>query len=279
MAKLGEQITKIDPFLKYLKVQKSTDMSWKNYRLMLIGPSNEGKTECAATASEFYKEERSEICQLQDMIWLLLDNDGLSAFKKRNLDVDFIDLTNVPLEEFEVILLKSISYVNDLLKSGEKKTVVIDSLSTVDCLIQARLKAEYEGSKFGYWDAVLAAHMKIFTALKSLEGNLIAVVHVIPVNVFGEGDAKKAAEAKLQAQGLKEGDLKFDIAGKSYNFYKNNFSEIWPIRAYGQAPKRTFTLHPYGIAGIEAKTKQNCFNKEEPANLQKLFEKIRNSGK
>lgn len=286
MVKRGELQT-VGQAIESTLVEKTVSSAgWDNYRVMLLGKPNDGKTTSAATASEFCPEElpAKELTFLDDMQWILLDNDGLKGLNRLNLDVDYIDLTQIQPEDIVRLCREAIRLTAQKMRDGKKKTCVFDSVSTFSQLLSAFVKnntGESGDGSWATWDAVLAKATSVFTELKSLPGNLIVISHVraVTINI----DTKKNPEevkkqrVKLKSQGLKEGDLRIDVHGAVANYYRNNFSEIWPVWAEGEkeSPDRIYTIHPYGKEGIEHKSKQRCFNSVEPANLQRMFKKIR----
>jgi hypothetical protein len=243
--------------------KNSSESLLERYRIMLIGLANHGKTTMARTAEEDPSKLR----------WILLDNDGLLPVP----DVDYYDLSNVPVEQTEQAARVAIKRAHEELSSGKKNTVVFDSVSTYMALIEAQVKADYAGEKFGYWDAVLAAGMRTFAQLRALPGNLIVTSHVTAVHVLETKNkqVQAAQENKLAAEGLKEGDKKLDISGKTGRFYRNNFGNIWPVYATGTSPNQEFACYPFGHLGIEGKCKFPMLSKKESPNLQQIFAKVR----
>ena len=268
MVKKGDTVASV---ASLLVSKNSKEVGWDNWKLGLVGISNDGKTTLASTASE------DESGQCGDMQWILVDNDGLLGFQKQGKSVDYFDLTVVPSARIVAAAKEALDATAELMREGKKKTVVFDSLSTFAALIQANVKSLYPGDKFGMWDEVLYQQMQVFDKVRSLPGNVICIVHLKAENMMKakDADVNKVSEAKMKAKGLNVGDLRMDISGKAYEYYQNNLSEIWAVRSKGKAPNREFNVYPYGIGGIKCKTKQNCFDACEPADLQVLFKKIR----
>jgi hypothetical protein len=242
---------------------------------MLIGASNEGKTTTAASASSFFPERLPATGQvdLSDLRWILFDNDGLSGFRRLGLNADCFDLSKVPLENIKEAVNAALDACEQELKAGTKKTIIIDSISVLDKSIQALVRQREDVQGVTMWGAILNEHAKIFSKVKALSGNVICTCHLTEVKLFGNEEQQQKQRTKLKAEGLEEGQLKMDICGQAYRFYRDNFSEIWPVKAIGRAPSQEYFVFPYGYDGAEHKTKQNCFEKKEPANIKKLVEK------
>jgi hypothetical protein len=273
MAKLGETIGEV---VSKVETKRSSDNVWNNWRLMLLGPSNEGKTVVAAECLPDGNLPQ-EFTVLDDMIWMLFDNDGLSGLKRLNIDVDYHDMTDIPPDRIVNATEQRLKLCREQLKSGEKRTLVFDTGTSFSKAILSAVSGlgMEEGPK--YWGKVGEYQRRIFDLVKAMPGNVIFIAHVKAVAIYATEGSRQhdSAKATLRGKGLKEGDLRLDIDGSMSDYYVNNFAEIWAVKATGNLPNREFYIYPNGIGGIKTKTKQNCFEKKEPANLQYLFKKIK----
>ena len=262
-----------DPLDELMKVRDSKDTLLERFRLTLVGPPKEGKTHCALTASEFFPEESAfpltEMVDLQDMFWCLLDNGGFDGLAERRLSVPHIDLSNVPPELIIVAIRKFTDTARERILAGVTKTVVYDSLTALDKLLLTRLMKDYE--KWGLYNALLAEHLKIFTAAKSLACNVILICHgkyVTPAE-----DA--AGQGRQMAAGVTPGTIEMNLSGQIADFYRQSMSLIMPVSDKGRGADRSFWIHPHGAKGFAGYTRFAGLEKEEPAHLGKLFAKIR----
>lgn len=261
-------------------VKNSKETTLDRFRLMLIGPPGEGKTTTALTASEKAPDGmvgNEEWRDLDDLFVVLYDNGGLDTAHDFKLNVPHVDLSNEKAGTIGNLEKKILKMVAKRVEEGQTKTVIFSSLSTRDKIVLSNLQEQYE--KFALYNALLANHTQFFNTVRQLPCNVIFEVHGKAVNIIeGDKDGGAAAEAArktLQAQGLKEGDIKMDITGQAANFYRANMSLILPVASEGPKGKKEYYVYPHGTRNFESKTRFRNLDAKEPAHLQRLFRKIR----
>lgn len=109
----------------------------REYPVWIIhGPSGSGKTRAAATASAFHKlrpkSERDNLIELEDMMWLQFDKDGLQSLRSMGMEPLFYDFSYmVPeLPKWQAAVYLRLDEARAKVASGVKY-VVIDTLSTI----------------------------------------------------------------------------------------------------------------------------------------------------
>jgi hypothetical protein len=262
---------KSSPIDEAIRVRDSKDTLLERFRLVLIGPPKEGKSVCAATASELFPATfpAPEMVDLRDMFWCLLDNGGLDGFAELNLSVPHMDLSNVNAAYIQQALTAFFEEAQKRVAAGVTKTVVLDSLTALDKLLLARLMKDYE--KWGLYQAILAAHLQVFHQAKTLACNVISICHGKMVNMPEDA----AAAIKQTAAGITPGTIELDLSGQVANFYRQSMSLIIPIASKGSAGEEVYNLYPRGVKGFTGYSRFAKLEKEEPAHLGKLFAKIR----
>jgi hypothetical protein len=265
---VGESIKATNPVDTFTSVRDSKDTVLERFRLVLVGPPKEGKTFCAATASEHYPESlpAKEMTNLADMFWCQLDNGGLDGFAEQNLSAPHMDLSNVPAPYLIQALQKFQEIAAERVAAGVTKTVVYDSLTALDKLLLAHLMKDYE--KWGLYQAILAKHLQVFQQAKSLQCNVIFVCHGKAVTLPDTPEA----QVKQVASGVTPGTIEMDLSGQVSNFYRQSMSLILPVaeKAAGE-----YVICPKGFKGFAGYSRFANLAREEPAHLGKLFAKIR----
>jgi len=267
---VGESI-KGNPLDEILKVRDSKDTVLDNFRLMLVGPPKEGKTFTGFTASEFYPDKlpAAEMTDLKDLFWCALDSGALDGAKEQNLSIPHMDLSKVPGAYIQQAMRAFAEEARKRVEAGITKTVVYDSLTSLDKLLLARLMKDYE--KWGLYQAVLAEHLSVFEMARALNCNVIFICHGKAVMASEDS----SMQTKQIAAGITPGTIEMDLSGQIGNFYRGAMSLIMPVACKGSHGNETYHIYPHGAKGFVGYSRFASLEKEEPANLRQLFAKIR----
>lgn len=110
----------------------------KEYPIWIIhGPSGSGKTRAAATASTKHlvrpREDRKSLIELNDMLWLLFDKDGLQSLQSVGLEPLYYDFSfMVPeLPKWQNSVYTRLEEARHKIESAGIKYVVVDTLSSI----------------------------------------------------------------------------------------------------------------------------------------------------
>lgn len=110
----------------------------KEYPIIAIhGPSGSGKTRAAATISQFHqlrsKDERGQLIELNDVLWLLFDRDGLQSLQSQGMEPAYYDFSvmTTDLPNWQMRVEAKLDEALDFVRRGEIKYMVIDTLSTL----------------------------------------------------------------------------------------------------------------------------------------------------
>jgi hypothetical protein len=119
----------------------------------------------------------------------------------------------------------------------------------------------------------------VFELARSLPCNVILVFHPkfrdVPATNTPAGQ-KQAA--KMAAEGLQTGVADISITGRAGEYYRGALSMIATVQSTYLNKKRDVAIYPYGTERVAGYCRWSCLERKEPANLGKVFEKIRNAG-
>lgn len=264
-------------------VQASSELTLKNWRMLLYGPPKHGKTFCALTASEKFPdvEDLSEYdgppLELDDLLFLLSDEGGLDGLAEYNITVPVIDVSREGGGLIVNSLIPKIhKEIEERVKKGVTKTVIVDAISTFDRIFKAYQADQFPDPRHQaqMYGAILGNHMKLFGSLKRLDCNVLIVAHA--KFLIDLGDANQAAKKSATSM-PGQSDVVPDITGAAGRYYPAAVSFQVPLlsrKMPGGKVKRT--LYPLGLGRYEAGTRfTRHLDKEEPAHIQKLLRKIR----
>lgn len=244
--------------------------------IVIHGPPGVGKTFAAATASVNWPSAlpSSDWVRLYDMLWLPADAGALDGLTEAKIEVPLIDLRQMMID---LGPLKGAFAAAELAvqaaKSPDLRIIVLDTVSTLDKVVQEHLHKNSGDDKWMMYRELLNFHKRFHSYLRATGKQVITLAHsralMEPVTT---GD--KNRQAAVQLPGLSS--IVADITGQGHGIYINDASIVFAMRAQvvkGQPTKRT--LYPLGYAGFEAKNRFGLtLGHEEPADLGDIFRRI-----
>jgi len=261
--------------MKY-QIENSKDRGLENWRILVYGPPKTGKTFLGLTASKFYPTSlpAGEMTDLDDVIYLDFD-DGLSGLSEQNLSVPRIDLSKLDGKGLVDALTEVPKAITPRIKEGQTKTVVIDTISTLNTMLVAHYKQAYPDPRHQgiMYNEILRSHLKFFNSIRMLPCNILVLSHAqFKVDFTGDGTMSK----KKQAESMPgQSEVVPDITGRAGNFYRASTSIMMPMLKRRMGGKNDRALYPHGYGGFEAGSRFAVLEEKEEAHLGKLIAKIK----
>lgn len=277
-----------------------------NERLMFTihsQPGN-GKTFAALTASEqcpkdLTKKQAKKV-NINDMVWLSADRGATDGFRERGINVPYVvDLSwlmRAPIrgekKPYASNILDALPMLIDIayqrVEQGETKWVVVDTVSSIDRLLNTYWEDNCPRSKSGAEDRfamyrmIMKYHSQFYQAMSLFPCGVIFLAHTKALIEGEDANAKTKAKAAALAG---DNDLAPSITGKSLETYTANVSTefaLEAIRAPGWKPGDGYEfarwLYPVGGRGYRGKNRfQLALGTKEPADLGRIVEKIRSA--
>lgn len=261
-----------------LELKPSWERSDEYHQFMLIAPPGNGKTVCAATISEKFPTElpNKERLELDDVAYLLFDTGGLLSLRSLGLSVPHIDLSTVTGSDLIETLRGALEVLREGVEAGKIKAIVVDTLTSLDKAFVNHLTIKNadggKGAKFKIYGDLVQYHRRFFHTLKSLEADIIFVVHPkVSINL-DDDDNTAIKKNATDLPGL--GDIRPDITGQSANFYLANVSFLLPVFANPAGKgKFEYKMYPNGHRDYQAKSRIKLPT-SLPADLRTLKEYI-----
>lgn len=263
-------------------VTSSKETTLDSWRMLIYGPPKHGKTFTALTASEKFPDDpiltpQEETLVLDDLLFIEADEGGLDGLVEHNVEVPMIDVSKIGGGKLiNSRWEKIVKEIEGRVKSGETKTVVLDTLSSIDRDITYYQRQQFPDPKHNaqMYGAVLGSHMRIFGELRRLPCNILILAHVNYRVDMGDSTQK----AKQKATTLPgSSDAVPDITGKAGRFYAGAMSVQMPLIAQPTPTGMERYLYPKGFGRFEAGSRFTRFlnDKEEP-HVRKMVAKIKN---
>lgn len=257
---------------------KSSNSLPKNASLFIYAPPKTGKTEMAATASEFWpghpeSGKFKKVVKLDDMAWILFDAGGLDSLRALNIEVPklvtFWDAAEMYPDNMEAALLALVDTVAEV----DAGYIVVDTISMADRYIFAEADRLSGGSGFDKFRAGLTWHTRFYTELSLLGLPIIYLGHAkAPVEVDGNTTRKKAMQAIMAP-------IIPDLTGQARTLYIGNCSlhgalTVRESRVGGKLNRKRVFL-PLGGQGFEGGSRwEGLLEAEEEPDVKKLFGKV-----
>jgi hypothetical protein len=259
-----------------VQVQSARQRAGHHQKVALIGPPKHGKTTAALTASKYAPETwpAPTLTNLSDGLLIMIDVGGHDTVLNLNVDIPLIDLgecqeSGVLLERFK----QAIAIARQRVESGETTFVVLDSFSEFTervcrALVSANAGAPQKELSSRIWTPLSTKMGGVFADLASLPCDVIIISHV---KDKGEDEDGKRFASQMAGNAR----IEMDVTGKSVQVLRRNTSAVIPVlRTQIGKNQFKYAFYPNGTMGIEGGTRYKL-NDEEPANMRKLFEKIR----
>jgi len=261
--------------MKY-EIKNSKDRDFSNWRILVYGPPKTGKSFLGLTASEDFPTTlpADNLVDLNDLLFIDFE-DGLVGLKEQNLSVPSIDLSKVDGKGLIDALTEVPKQLTPMIKDGVIKTVVIDTVSTLDTMLLAHYRGLYSDPRHQgiMYNEILRSHLKFFNSLRILPCNILVLAHAkFKIDIAGDGKMEKKDRAETMP-GMSEAVP--EITGRGGNFYRKSVSIQMPMLTRKIGGNTIRTLYPFGYAGFEAGCRFAALDDKEDANLGKLIRKIK----
>jgi len=261
-----------------MEVTNSTENRTKGHHVLISGPPGHGKSVCAATASEkspdeftdeFTAEQGGGLTNLDDVLFLNFDRQATAGFADLGIEVPEIDLSTCSGKEIISSTKEALKVAKARAIEGVTKTVVVDTISSLDAVLVAFWK-EATANRWDMYNAILTTHMRFAMALKEIPANVVVICHAKAINEAEDAQGRARQKA---AAGPAPASISLDITGQARGYWQRNVPLQLPLICRTRGSRVERHLYPSGVEGFEAKSRFKLADKE-PAHLRKLFEKI-----
>jgi hypothetical protein len=259
-------------------MQKASELKTGNQIFILEGPSTQGKTVCAATASQFSPDElpAKEYTFLKDTVFLQIDSGGVTSLKGLNLDAYVYDLSlYTNFKELLPAWNAAIKEITEGVKAGDIKFVVLDTITALDKIVVNEMRKVYDQGDNRIWNAILAKHMDFAFALKSLPCTIIVNCHTkFAGNFMSDKPETPEQQAKKRANSMPgRFDISLALTPSAADYWKTQKNGMFAVYAIqeGKSFRRVILTQP--TRGFEVGHRFTGLNEEEPAHLRKLLQK------
>jgi hypothetical protein len=281
--------------------KKADDDSWSDNQTLeafvvcIHGPMGAGKTFLAASASEEFPAmlPAKVMTGLSDIYWGAADRGATDGFKHNNLRVPLFSFTRFmgEREQWEAAGLRAaptivqtcdhfVRTVGERVQAGRTKTVVVDTMTTLDSHLFAYHSKKFEGHPNHYeaYKHNLAAHLIFHTRLCQTGANILYLFHTRATS--DETMSEKAKNASV----LVAGGARFvpDLTGQAPKFYKHDASlqlVMMASKVPGKKQLERKVLVGLNDKGYEGKNRfEGILSEVEEPHLGKIFAKIRKGG-
>jgi hypothetical protein len=259
------------------KLTNSAELMSNARKILLYGPTKNGKTICAASISEFFPEKLPALppVELSDVVVVNFDGDGTDSLFGLGLSAPTVDLST---ETTEQGLKRGLNDAWKIIKAeiavGRCKAVIFDTVSSFNDMLEYAL-----GQRLSGWDIFrerLNMHEDLINKAKGLGVHVVFVTHSAAVRTAV--DAEQAAQKKATAL-AGPATIGAEIGGKASTRYKRNCGMVLPMLATKTGKdKFEYCVFPNGIAGFEAGSHYEGLADKEPANLRHIIEKTTKRG-
>ena len=250
--------------------------------VIVHGTPGAGKTFFAASASEFFPDDMNDLGQgkirdLEDMLWISVDDGATAGFKAAKIRVRELDLRALMGEKG---VPTALDMVRKLVSTQKFKYVVLDTISQLDKYLggyYAQIHADNPNT-FSLYRDILARHRRLHQDLSLLEGQKIYLAHSKALMEASQATADQKNRAKAAAMAGADA-IQVDITGQARNLYLASASLVVYLAATvapGTGKREIKRIaYPYGGAGFEGKTRhQHILEYQEEPHLRHIFEKI-----
>lgn len=273
-------------------IRRSTDRTSrfsenKGLRLapqVFYGPRRVGKTVLAATASEDWQGAKDEEYDLNDILYIAVDEGALDALIQFNVVIPntilFSDLVATSNGNNLTALNLLKEAVPDIIASTKTNIMVIDTISQLDWSIQQNIGGDTTQDFY----RMLLTHHKMFNSfLCNVDQTVISLVHAKPVGEARSNKPEEIKKTKVQqaAKYYLPPEIEPAITGQALNIYLSNTSLHGALLSRKlPGPKGEIERKVYfgsNSAGFEASSRfEGMLNPEgEEPNLRDIWKKIR----
>src|SRR3990167_3477187 len=270
-----------------LTLEKGSDKFLKHPNLLILGPPKHGKTSLCATYSKHFRGWPSpdKVVFLDDLLWIGFDPNALEGLVGQGYDAPIVDLSAKTGVSLLPALEDCASDLPKLIKQLGTRAVVVNTGSVLDKNANEYWASVFKNSnnKFDQPKAVGITHNRFVSVLKSLGVSIFALAHA-KTDMLDMSDP--ATIAREKASGLPgSGGISSQITGQTKGTYEGLVDMILPMQARPKQgkgldgkPVMEFerVMYPRGGNGFEGAGRYLRFlDQEEPADLTKMFAKIR----
>jgi hypothetical protein len=270
----------------------SDDETMEGFVVCIHGPMSAGKTFLAASASEHYPADlpAAKMVDLGDLYWGAADRGAVDGFKHNNIRVPVFNFTRFMGDRelwskhfnAEPTIIQTANHfvrtAKERVVSGLTKTIVVDTLTTLDSHFFAYHAAKYAAHPNHYeaYKHNLAAHLLFHTSLCQTGANILYLFHS-----RAAGDESSVSEKAKQASVLVAGGARYvpDLTGAAPKFYKHDASLQLVMMATKEAGKKKLirkVLIGLNDKQYEGKNRfEGLLNEIEEPNLKTIFQKIK----
>lgn len=258
-----------------MQVTNSTENRTKGLHVLISGPPGHGKSVCSATASVKAPDDlpASSKTLLDDMLFLNFDRQATAGFADLGIEVPEIDLSSLSGKEIISGTKEALKVAKARAIEGVTKTVVVDTISSLDAVLVAFWK-DATANRWDMYNAILTTHMRFAMALKEIPANVVVICHAKAINEAEDAQGRARQKA---AAGPTPASISLDITGQARGYWQRNVPLQLPLIARTRSGRTERWLYPSGAEGFEAKSRFQLADKE-PAHLGKLFRKIQGTG-
>lgn len=214
-------------------------LTMRNIQAMVFAPPGRSKTfssltmsaKCPADFSHIVAKapiKRSPPVKLDDLLWLGFDKGATDGFSQQGIIVPQINLADVEASKFPGELRDALSIVEAEVKAGRTTTVVVDTVSALDEVLEQYNRSIRGLEKFDLYGAMRLDHMNFARKLKGLSCSVLYLCHAkAVVELEGNSAAIQNMNKTREAAGLT--GIIPAITGSSLNHYRRDASFIFPV--------------------------------------------------
>lgn len=279
-----------------LQIENSNDVGVRR-KTLLLGPKGCGKTGTAATVSRLLPDDfpnhKGQVV-LEDLIWMNIDEEGVVALQSLGVSCPniirldkIVTASSFASKGLDINALLSglheaFEWAHQKVDGDERMNVIVDPISTLDDLSMGYFTSKHiDDRAYTDFNKNKEFHFKVAQMLRKLPCGYTLTSHTKAPAPIDNKDTLKYKEAKAASEGMggRQTPAKVDITGQSVEFYVRPCSIVAPVvvqekRVNGKAVRER-VLMPSGNDFMPGSNRYERFlDAEEPANLNKLYQKI-----